>query len=593
MPLPEDPNVGPSIDPIDDPNVDPNVDPERQEPELESEPEAAVDLDFDEDQWDGDEPQANPDDWSIGSLRAKQLANYETQLAKGRDPGPQIGYVPDPDADPADAKRVMKAETGRRYDQLRRTFFPLILEDPRNAAAQATGRPQTPWTLDEIVNAMAPIVGKFAYSYGKGQPGYQPDDAKSDGNQAIIIALQKDGGLSPFGRYAAKMAYRAIYAGSKGASALPIPIRSQTHSPRYISSYNKEVGDTGKTGAATIPTTTNVASRGEKCPACGGAKDEKGKPVPCGVCDQRGFLVVSQPRSGTKTPATEIIDKEQQDVKRNALQDMIPRAELTERQVEVLLLRFGLEGLLSPDIENTGDEKKETAIGRILGAADMIYKDVVSNQGRGERSGYWAEAEAQGRTDEFQQIWDKAFGDMAHEPFNPKIPASLQISVLYQMAQDRPRTEKELKSKVWPPPHIPQKKLGRLYELMLDLYKAFGPGDDISDEAGAGRPAWKGGGPPIGVWRPNSKMSVQIKLAAAKNRMDKVVESGDIPPEYMPGKIIPGATGRVDYGKQYQNPNESVHIVLNWLFEAMLESIECGEIASIEDIDRYEQAITT
>jgi hypothetical protein len=313
-------------------------------------------------------------------------------------------------------------------------------------------------------------------------------------------------------------------------------------------------------------------------------------------------------------------------MRRAALQDIIPKAELTERQTEALLLRFGLEGLFNPDIESTGDEKRETAIGRIFGAADMIHKNIVTNQGRAEKSGYWADAESQGRTDEFQEIWDKAFrnegegegdearGSLIHKPFDPNIPASLQISVLYQLTADREPTAKELakraksgkESSVWPPRYnektVPQENLGRLHGLMLDLYNAFGPGDDISDVAGAGRPAWAGGGPPIGVWRANSKQSVQIKLAAAKNRIDQLKEAGLIPPEFAPEKIIPSATGRIDYGSQYQDPRdarkkpgqmEAVDIVLDYLFKLMLESIECGEITEIEDIDRYDQTIIT
>jgi hypothetical protein len=388
-------------------------------------------------------------------------------------------------------------------------------------------------------------------------------------------------------------------AGTKGAGAIPVPVRQQTYTDRRVSSLDKPIGGTEKTGSGIVPTSTGVAGRGQPCPACGGKKritdPATGETRPCGVCDERGFVVVSEPRSGT-TPDIEAGEAELQGKQKRALRNILPQAGLSERQLEIMLLKFGLEGLFNPDIASTGETREGTAVGRIIGAADMIHRkppaSLVAGGGqRIEPSGYWIEAEKRGQTDLFQQIWDKAFGSrddprgvVPHKPFDPDTPAALQIAVLYQMTEDRPGTEQS--SSVWPPPKVPQQKLGRLYGLMVDLHKAFGSG-----EAELGRPAWSQG-PPVGIWKPKSKTAVQNQVLAAKAKIDRYAASGKIPPGYQPEKIIPGTTP-AKYGERYQSPQEAVNIVLDCFFKLLLEDIARGDIVTMEDIDRYDQAITT
>ena len=358
------------------------------------------------------------------ALRQAQIDNYQANLIKG--PKAKKPFAPEigDHADPAD---------GKTYRALTRTFMPLILDHPD------ANPPGKPWTIDEIIEAMMPIVHKFANEYGGKRPSYQIADAVSDGTNAVLDALAKDGGRSPFGNFAATTIKRYIQRGLKGASIIPIPHRQRTYTDKDVSSLDKPIGGDDKlTAAGTVPSAKSAAYR-EKCPQCGGAKTipdpETGDPMPCSLCGGTGKLTLGGPTEvGPETPDEISAEREGLKKARDMVRRVIEAAGLTPRQTEVLLLHHGIEGLLHSGARNTDDPKMPTAISKILAVADWIHSKPVVMAGADSHrpdTGVWPDAKASGREDEFQEIWDRAFGDMEHRSYDPETPASLQIAPLY------------------------------------------------------------------------------------------------------------------------------------------------------------------
>ncbi|MDP6584523.1 MAG: hypothetical protein QF535_07685, partial [Anaerolineales bacterium] len=271
-----------------------------------------------------DEPEVGPEvddeaeeekmgDYSLESLRAAQLANYEKEKAAGNNP-----IIAD------------KSETNAKdYRSLTRVWFPLILDHPDNQ----TGTPQTPWTLEEILGAFynprnpyRGIIGRFATEYGRHRPGYQVDDGISDGIEAVMIALQKDTGRAPFANFAVKHHIkRRIQRAQKKSSTIPTAARQRTFSDRGVTSADAPIaGDPKLSIGSSIPQGGAVAGK-VKCPVCGGSggvppdyispyaarpKDpETGerppKAPPCPTCTGSGYLAAPESRgqAAARTPA--------------------------------------------------------------------------------------------------------------------------------------------------------------------------------------------------------------------------------------------------------------------------------------------------
>ena len=502
--------------------------------ELDSEPGVAPDddglepekptLEPEEEEIEPEEEQLS--DYSEASLTRAQLDNYNRLKADGKTP------------------RIVDGSGGgpRDYKALSKAWFPLILDHPNNEEG-----PQRPWTLDEILNAMTPVIRMFAREYGGLRTGYQRDEAISDGQMAVLNALQTDGGFSPFALYAAQNVKRAIQKGLKGAGILPATHRERTYTDRDVTSLDKPpssgegTATLGGTVGGSAPTTAKV-----KCPACNGKGvvkgPETGERETCEVCNGKGRIVVPDPRT-TKSPAEEAEETEQRKRAIAAVQYIVTAARLSARQTEAYLLHHGVEGAYDPSVTSTTPRMPQ-AISRILAAADAIYyvpaPELVA-QGKAE-SGIWVEAVDQGRQAEFQEIWDETFGDIAHRPFNPSIPASLQIAPLHDVKPDKPQEDKP--SSVWPPSHRPLQDRDRLEELMTNLQA-------IADI----QPASK------------SKQFAVNQLNIAKRKIEALKQSGNIPPKFDLTKFM-----------------ESVEIATNYYFEVLMETIDSDQ-ATFEYFD--------
>ena len=407
--------------------------PEQDEPdELESEPAEVVDAPREVDKFIAD-PKL---------LRQAQLNTYKggkAQVIDGNEPG----------------------DTEKKYRNLSKIWMPLILD--------VIGK--IPWTVEEVIEAMKPLIKRWANEYGRHRGGYQPDDAESDGVKAVFQALEKDGGRSPFALFCARTIKRAIQRGEKGASIIPIPHRERLYSDKSITSMDAETGTEATSSmSGSIPSDIQSVSR-TSCPACSGntpfgtiKDDETGETVKCPVCKGRGSILVGGRRTDSGDPEERVIEKRKLAGYRTKLSSILHMANLSPRQIEIILLRFGLEGAYDSSIQNTDMERDGTAIARVLANADTIlYRPYVQKDASGKEigisnpTGIWVEAERQGKTDLFQQIWAKAFQtgslqqgpqidstgkefgmkqDEADEikqniaPFDPEIPASLQIAPL-------------------------------------------------------------------------------------------------------------------------------------------------------------------
>jgi len=122
---------------------------------------------------------------------------------------------------------------------------------------------------------------------------------------------------------------------------------------------------------------------------------------------------------------------------------MTSQGALNQRESELLLLKLGSESIFDPSLHDSsggveaGPEESlrgDTEVSRILAAAVNIYRPPLQ-QGQ-KATGIYPEAVKMGKEKEFQAIWDQAFGEIEHAPFNPNLPASLQIAPLCETVDD-------------------------------------------------------------------------------------------------------------------------------------------------------------
>jgi hypothetical protein len=101
--------------------------------------------------------------------------------------------------------------TQRTYEQLAKIKMPLILDE----LIDDDGKPRTPWTIDQILSAMQPTINSIANKYARRRAGFQPDEAFSLGQEAVLAALWRDLGLAWFAGYCYDKIEAAIARGSK------------------------------------------------------------------------------------------------------------------------------------------------------------------------------------------------------------------------------------------------------------------------------------------------------------------------------------------------------------------------------------------
>lgn len=353
----------------------------------------------------------------------------------------------------------------RTYKALTHVWSPLILD----VAGQA------PWTVEEIYEALQPILNKFSREYGGLRAAYQQSDAFSDGVKAMFQCLEKDRGRAPFGLYAADMIKKKMQRGAKASGIIPIPTRKRTFTDKSVTStdVSSELGK--NTIGAAIPDATPIINR-TRCPNCAGSgkqiNPETKEQEVCQVCNGDGNIILPEPRK-ILSPDEQAVENERQNRAKLAVSQIISLANLSQRLDEILLLHFGVEGAYDPTITNTGEPKMATAIAYIMGVADKILRKPSQQEGqtREVESGIWLDAEKQGRTAEFQQIWNSVFGDEEeHHPFDPELPVSLQIAPLYNVEAEGSNKDRllELFERLWttfrpdmPMPPAPRKMLSK------------------------------------------------------------------------------------------------------------------------------------
>jgi len=303
----------------------------------------------------------------------------------------------------------------RNYRTLSRVWVPMALDH--------IGR--RPWTLDEIIDAMMPIIQKFAREYGGLRGSYHFDDAFSDAMNALLRAIYRDKGIAPFGKYAAKEIVRAVQKGAKGASLVPIPHRERTYTDKDITSLQAAAsGESDIQVGSHLGGDAETAARVD-CPVCGKKGEVDGEQ--CDLCNGRGWIIVGDQVRKDVTPADDAAEIERVKLLKHTISRLLHEADLPDRQMEIVLLSYGIEGVYDPTIKSSGEPRMQQAIARILGVADTILK---RDPNTGEASGMWAEAERRGLTDEFQNVWHEVAQEMADHDFDPELPASLQLSML-------------------------------------------------------------------------------------------------------------------------------------------------------------------
>lgn len=365
--------------------------------DIQTDPDEVEDLDLIDEPEDEDAPEEKPGEYSPDMLRAAQMATYRQGNAEIKD----------------------ESEGARNYRGLTKVWMPLILDEIG----------EEPWTVGEVIEAMTPVIRNFAREFSGHRPYFQFDDAMSVGIESVLNSLIKDGGRSPFALFAAKQARRAISRAAKGAGFIPTPVRKQTYTDKDLTSLDIEKPETKGTLGGTVGSETSIVGR-QRCPQCGGSgKDEGDK---CDVCVGKGYVVTAEERP-VFDPGEEAETREALSQARAKLSAIVNAAGLSPRQTEIFLMANGLEGLYDPNLVNTGESKQGAEIAEILAASDQIMYH-PPYQGKGEPpapTGLWPLAVERGKTDEFQEAWEQSFGDIPHSgPFNPNLPASLQIAPL-------------------------------------------------------------------------------------------------------------------------------------------------------------------
>jgi len=419
------------------------------------------------------------------SLRAAQLRNWSQRNGKVADENPE--------------------NTPKTYAALTKVWMPLILD--------VVGK--EPWTVEEVLNAMKPVIVAHARSYSRMQPAFQFDDAVSVGQEAVLSALAKDQGRAPFGPYAANEVRRAIQKAVAASSFIKAPERKRTYTGGIPASLDRPLGGEDEGGISQFVSTSSPQVERTRCSVCGGSGvvpspeaeelpplpkvatreevrrikrkhpdwtieqinqelSKRGKAVrftpatpadvkavkkehpeydeiqvemelrkhgktlalqPCDRCGGTGRMSVRVP---TDTPAVggrspnpmvQAIRREKLHAVRRDLATTISKAELSPRQLEIVLLMHGLEGLYDRRLRDTGETRDTGEVVRILSIADAIHH---KDPNTGARSGIWAEAQKAGKEDEFLDIWDEAFNRIGmNRPFFPDLPTSLQIAPLH------------------------------------------------------------------------------------------------------------------------------------------------------------------
>lgn len=469
-------------------------------------------------------------------LRAAQLETWQSGIQKAQESGkPETAPVVKDDNPPG---------TEKNYKALTKVWMPLILDQVG----------QTPWTVEEVLEAMMPIIKRFAREYEGLKGSYTSQDAFSDGQLAVLDALEKDGGRSPFAYFAGTTIKRSIQRGVKKGGFIPTVQRKQTYGERGMTSMDKQAGEEesmtiGKTVSADTPKAIKKACpkcssgpdaikgdgkrRDEQgniikgtCPRCQGSGQSVSKntsvlgkcptcagkgsiDLPCERCEGIGQVVAvdlpHQQQYHEPTLPTDILTSREQFKKNYALVSrIITAAELSPRQLEAYLLKFGIEGVYDQSIPSTYIDRGPTEISRILGVADAIYKTPTEQPGVTQQpSGIWAEAQKQGKEKEFQAAWDAAFGNMVHKPFDPDIPTSFQIAPLVNAVDDAPYIEGHLEGD----------------QLMIDMMPMSGkrPDPQFKQTIVAKRASGEPGAGFAGVWA----------LPTAESRLITIQQQGD------------------------------------------------------------------
>ena len=286
-------------------------------------------------------------------LRERQLELYESNKEKGsevRDDNPP-GY------------------TERTYDQLKRVKFPLILD----LITDQNGNQRKAWTVREVLSAMHPAVASLARQYGGKRPSYQPSDAESLGEQAVLDALWTDLGLAWCAGHCFERVKSAIIRGAKTNGLITRSERDKAWRDN-IRSADEPFGESGGTIGETIhdsvplpwtqkcgdwvdehghivhyvhyPTSRKIPEGYRFVPTCNNGKvtiEENGQIVEkiCDRCGGKGRIVSFEERRSTPTPDSRAQDNE----RKRLLKEIwgILTEGLTNRQLEIIMYRLGLD----------------------------------------------------------------------------------------------------------------------------------------------------------------------------------------------------------------------------------------------------------
>lgn len=432
-------------------------------------------------------------------------------------------YVPDPEHPNWGKMQVFdpfQVDGGKKElkpKDLNSIWMPLILD--------VVG--QEPYTIEEIIDGMKELIFHIAKGKSGHRGSYGLDDAVSDAVSAILINLGKDAGKSPVGRFLAKNVDRTLNRRSRTSGIVPNAFRRSTYSDMDVSSTGDTVDPQGKVSlGSTIGNSDRIADKVE-CPACGGSGKEldlydvdeddlkaygeffksykkEFKHAPdletsfnalkdkidkltyrrvrelkyaysnpadiCKVCNGRGSIGVTNRGGNPNTPDSKMLDKDENLNTKSYVRQLIKRSNLSPRHTEVILLRYGVEGVYDDGLSNTNDNeelldknklkdrndkfnrakeevkkyedmleqdpndepthrKLKAALSRyskneqvfenefrtpseisdILGYADEIYTPPNKAAGKNDDSGLWAIAKDRGEEDKFKAAWEKGF----------------------------------------------------------------------------------------------------------------------------------------------------------------------------------------
>ena len=268
----------------------------------------------------------------------------------------------------------------RTYDTLKRIKFPLILDytnppvlpplvpnrkwddrevaDIRNWTFTYITPSRKPWTVEEVLKAMEPAIKSLVREYTGKRPGYQPEDAESDGMKAVLDALWTDKGLAWFAGYCYEKIEAAIRRGAKNSGTIRAPERMKQWRDNIVST-DLRIGE----GDATVGEFIGAHLAIPQKMVCGDYRiDKNGDPELvkktckkgkigdkiCDRCKGTGLIVVFRERIART--ADEITHNRERIEEAKAIWDKIS-AVLTPRQKEVMELRYGIGGQMEVNPE--------------------------------------------------------------------------------------------------------------------------------------------------------------------------------------------------------------------------------------------------